>query len=116
MATLLKSPKKAYRALLLRKRSELLASARTEPESLTTSIRTPDAADFARTAADQAVAAATVDLRFRLLKEIDRALNRVRGGTYGVCESCGEEISPNRLDAIPWARNCVTCEENRSKN
>lgn len=38
------------------------------------------------------------------LYEVDDALNRIRNGTYGVCELTGEEIEPERLAAIPWAR------------
>jgi RNA polymerase-binding transcription factor len=117
MATAVKAPKKVYRALLLKKREEILVSVKAEPdEALSANIRTPDEGEFAKKAADQAVAAATMDLRFRLLKEIDRALDRVHGGTYGACERCGEEILPHRLRAIPWARYCLSCEEGRSKN
>ena len=52
----------------------------------------------------------------RMLKEIDSALDRVEGGTYGECEGCGEAINPERLKAIPWARYCVPCQELRSRN
>ncbi len=116
MRTAVKSPKKTLRTLLLRKRDELLASVRSEPEALTANIQTPDAAEFASKAADQDVTAVTLDLRCRMLKEIDSALKRVAGGTYGVCEGCGGEISPNRLKALPWARYCLICQELRSRN
>jgi DnaK suppressor protein len=36
--------------------------------------------------------------------EIDEAINRIRGGTYGVCELSGKPIEPERLAAIPWTR------------
>lgn len=38
------------------------------------------------------------------LYEVDQALNRIRSGTYGICEITGEPIEPERLAAIPWAR------------
>lgn len=44
------------------------------------------------------------------IKEIDDALNRIKTNTYGICESCGEEIDQKRLEIIPYARNCVKCE------
>lgn len=72
--------------------------------------------EFAIKTAQQDLTAATAELRSRMLREVERALKRVAGGTYGVCEGCGEEISPNRLKAIPWARYCLTCQELRSKN
>jgi RNA polymerase-binding transcription factor DksA len=41
------------------------------------------------------------------LAELDAALERVRAGTYGVCEVCGLPIDPARLEARPTARTCV---------
>jgi len=51
----------------------------------------------------------TIDAK--LLREIGGALHRIDIGTYGVCQECEEAISPKRLDAVPWARYCVTCQE-----
>lgn len=42
---------------------------------------------------------------------IDQALERMRSGDYGVCESCGQEISAKRLQALPWATLCRECVE-----
>ena len=51
----------------------------------------------------------TIDMK--LLREIGDALRRIDHGTYGVCAECAEPISSKRLDAVPWARYCVTCQE-----
>ena len=51
----------------------------------------------------------TIDAK--LLREIADALHRIEIGTYGVCMECEEEISQKRLDAVPWAKYCVTCQE-----
>lgn len=51
----------------------------------------------------------TIDMK--LLREISDALNRIDHDTYGVCLECEEPISTKRLDAVPWARYCVTCQE-----
>jgi len=115
MGTAVKS-QKAYRALLRKKRDELLASAKAKPEALSVDMRTPDEAEFAVRSIDQDLAVATADLHSRTLREIDGALRRFEQGTYGVCEQCGQEIQPNRLKAIPWTRYCLSCEEERSKN
>jgi len=80
------------------------------------SLQTPDEVEFAIRTAQQDLTAATLELRSRMLQEVESALRRVAGGTYGVCEGCGEDISPNRLKAIPWARYCLTCQDLRSKN
>ncbi len=45
----------------------------------------------------------------RRLAEIDAALLRVEGGSYGVCERCGRPIDPARLEVRPAARTCVAC-------
>ena len=116
MRIVVKSPKNLYRTLLLKKRDELLASARSQPEALATNVQSPDAVEFAVRTVQQDLTAIAANLRSRMLKEIERALVRYAGGTYGVCEGCGEEISPNRLKAIPWARYCVPCQERRSRN
>ncbi|HET9076381.1 MAG TPA: TraR/DksA C4-type zinc finger protein [Acidimicrobiales bacterium] len=41
--------------------------------------------------------------------EIDRALQKIEDGTYGVCEQCGQDIPEPRLQALPYAALCVTC-------
>ena len=45
------------------------------------------------------------------LAEIDAALQRIEDGTYGVCVSCGEEISEQRLEVRPESFECVECAE-----
>ena len=45
-----------------------------------------------------------------LLDEIDDALTRIDNNTYGECEDCGNPIAPERLETIPHARRCVTCQ------
>jgi len=51
----------------------------------------------------------TIDMK--LLREISDALLRIEHGTYGTCLQCEEPISTKRLDAVPWARYCVVCQE-----
>lgn len=116
MPTIVKTRKDPFKSMLLKKRNEILAEVRRGPEALATNIQSPDAVEFAIKAAEQDLTARTADLRSQMLKEIDRALERVDRGEYGVCESCGREISPARLKAIPWARYCVNCQEILSRN
>lgn len=44
-----------------------------------------------------------------LLNKVDRALERVAAGTYGICESCGAAIPVERLDVLPYSTLCVEC-------
>jgi DnaK suppressor protein len=41
--------------------------------------------------------------------EIEGALRRMDSGKYGLCESCGQEIAEARLEALPFARTCISC-------
>jgi len=43
------------------------------------------------------------------LDDVDRALAKMRAGTYGTCERCGKPIAPERLEALPWATLCMDC-------
>ena len=43
------------------------------------------------------------------LVQIETALRRIEAGTFGACETCGKPIAPERLEALPWAVDCVDC-------
>lgn len=45
------------------------------------------------------------------LRDVDRALVKIADGSYGRCERCGEQIDPERLDALPWAALCIGCKQ-----
>jgi RNA polymerase-binding protein DksA len=51
----------------------------------------------------------------RLLMEINDALQRLYRGDYGVCEICGQPIARARLEAVPYARLCVSCKEKEER-
>ena len=46
-----------------------------------------------------------------LLASVDAALKRINEGTFGHCLNCGQEINTKRLEALPWVRYCITCQE-----
>ena len=69
-----------------------------------------DPLDQLSSAANRELAIHLVDRNSRLASEIRSALARIDDGTYGLCESCDEPISAKRLDAVPWARLCVSCQ------
>ena len=45
-----------------------------------------------------------------LLAQVEAAIGRIDDGTYGICARCGKEINPERLDALPYATYCITCQ------
>ena len=52
----------------------------------------------------------------KLIYNIDQALTRMDKGSYGDCEMCGEKINLERLKAIPFASNCLSCQEELEVN
>jgi RNA polymerase-binding transcription factor DksA len=46
-----------------------------------------------------------------ILYEIDQALRKIYDKSYGFCENCSKMISKKRLEAVPYARLCITCQE-----
>ena len=50
-----------------------------------------------------------------ILNQIEAALKRIAGDDYGVCANCQEEMLPKRLEAVPWAKHCVTCQEKKEQ-
>lgn len=57
------------------------------------------------------VAIRNLDRESRLLKEVEKALDRAADGTLGICLRCEEEIPEKRLNAVPWAAYCIGCQE-----
>ena len=51
----------------------------------------------------------------RLLQMVNEALERVKNGTYGLCVSCQGEVQVKRLEAVPWARHCIDCQEKQDQ-
>ena len=43
------------------------------------------------------------------------ALKRIKTSEYGLCANCQEELLPKRLEAVPWAKHCVTCQEKKEQ-
>src|ERR1700685_3766283 len=74
--------------------------------------------DSAQDIADRAASSYTKEFLFhqsnndrQLLQMVDGALHRLREGTFGECISCGKEINGKRLEAVPWTRHCIECQE-----
>jgi DnaK suppressor protein len=55
-------------------------------------------------------------LELKLLREVEEALQRIDQGVYGICYQCEEPISVKRLEALPWAKFCVSCQERISSH
>ena len=104
-----------FKTLLLEKQREILGTVMSmEDEALRTAktdlSNVPfHMADMGSDNFEQANTLGLMESERRLLVDIEEALLRIEGGTYGICEGNGEPIPKVRLRAIPWARYCVKC-------
>lgn len=70
----------------------------------------PEEIDLAQALSDRATSDTLVHLLDQNRKQVERALERVREGAYGRCESCARRIPPERLKYQPAATRCVECQ------
>lgn len=78
--------------------------------------------DSAQDIADRAANSYTKEFLFsvsnnerQLLNMVETALQRIREGTFGECVHCGNEINSKRLEAVPWTRYCIACQEKKEQ-
>lgn len=71
-------------------------------------------ADSAQSTAERNKVLAVIERLRENLHDVNVALGKIEKGNYGVCERCGEPISPERLEAIPYARLCMKCKQKES--
>ena len=72
---------------------------------------TQDPADMAANAYTKELLMSMSTNDRQLLDSIDAALDRLQDGEYGKCINCGELILEKRLEAVPWARHCIRCQD-----
>jgi DnaK suppressor protein len=72
---------------------------------------TQDPADMAANAYTKELLMSMSTNDRQLLESIDAALFRIEGGEYGYCDNCGQPIQEKRLEAVPWARHCLRCQD-----
>jgi RNA polymerase-binding transcription factor len=73
--------------------------------------KTADALDEVQLAGERELAIRNLDRESNLLRNVRAALNRIADGSYGTCMHCEEEIKPKRLEAVPWTKYCIRCQE-----
>jgi DnaK suppressor protein len=102
-----------YRELLEQKKADLMARVRAA-RSDDQDADEEEAPDLG----DRALSTMSRDLKFELtgternlLRRIQEALERIAAGGFGECQNCGKKVQPGRLEAVPWARHCIDCQE-----
>lgn len=106
-----------YKKKLLARREELLKTiARTEEEGRQADDDpTVDLADKAANSYTKEFLFGMTNTDRALLNQIDFALKRIQEEEYGTCMNCEEEMQQKRLEAVPWARHCINCQEKAEK-
>src|SRR3970040_2386652 len=106
-----------YRKLLLARKHEL-AEAYNKNKTygrLTEDEGTQDLADKASNAYTKEFLYSLSNTDREVLQQVDEALHRLNRGTFGICIECGKELNRKRLEAVPWARHCLPCQEKTEK-
>jgi DnaK suppressor protein len=73
--------------------------------------KSPDALDEVQFAGERELVIRTLDWNSNLLRNVKAALGRMANQSYGICLRCDEQIKPKRLDAVPWTKYCIRCQE-----
>jgi len=104
---------KSYRDQLMERREALSGQVMEAEHSSRQrdSETTQDPADMAANAYAKELSISMSANDRRLLGMIDEALARTEAGEYGECVNCGEPVQEKRLQAIPWARYCLKCQD-----
>ena len=98
-----------YKAMLEARKAELSAGLRNREDIAIE--KTPDALDEVQLAGERELAIRNLDRDSNMLRQVNGALARVADGSYGICLHCDEDIKTKRLDAVPWTRYCIKCQE-----
>jgi DnaK suppressor protein len=113
MKSSVKSKYETYRKILEKKAAEVQnsMSAQKAAQVLAREEHPHDEGDLSQQSHEEWIFLNRNTLDIKLLREVQDALRRIEAGTYGVCYECDEPISVKRLDAVPWAKFCVSCQE-----
>lgn len=108
---------KRFQTMLEESRQSLLQSAKRTllEESTFDTDDLPDEIDLASSEYAQSMVFRLRDREKFLLRKIEKALDRIRDGTFGICERCEEEINIKRLEARPVTTLCIRCKEEQEK-
>ena len=109
----MKSKFETYRKILERKADDLRRSmsAQNAAQVITRQEHPHDEGDLSQQSHEEWIFLNRNMLDMKLLREVQDGLRRIDLGTYGTCQGCEEPISVKRLDAVPWAKFCVSCQE-----
>jgi DnaK suppressor protein len=108
-----KKQRQRFHKLLMEKREALLdlvqAARKSEKEGTTK--EAPDLGDRALSTVIRDLSYQVTASEREILRRVDDALDRLEKDEYGVCVACKKKVQIARLEAVPWARHCIECQE-----
>jgi DnaK suppressor protein len=104
-------PHAVYRKMLIEKRKSVLAGLGIKFDTLAKMGRVAEE-DQAQLSHDEFVSLRLNSLDYVQLRMVEEALDRIHTGDYGTCLLCEKAIPVKRLQALPWAKYCVSCQQN----
>jgi len=99
-----------YRQMLIDKRERVISGMGVKFDTIAKMGRVAEE-DQAQLSHDEFVSLRLNSLDYGQLRLVEEALDRVQSGDFGVCLACEQPIPSKRLQALPWARYCVPCQE-----
>lgn len=100
-----------FRTVLERKRRDLVSSIRSHARLMIIGQDDKDLVDQVQGFSSRDEAGTVLDKLTNTLSSVERALRSLSEASYGICAECGETISKRRLEAIPWAACCISCQQ-----
>ena len=105
-----------YKKKLEVKREELMRTmSQAEQEAMAADDATQDIADKAANSYTKEFLFSQSNNERFTLQLVDEALKRVKNGGFGLCVQCQAEIQQKRIEAVPWTRHCIACQEKQEQ-
>jgi DnaK suppressor protein len=109
-----KKEKERYKKKLLERKKEIvdvLSEVYNETKAAESAGIAMDMADKAESSYTKEFLLSLSDTERKQLNLIDMALGRIEKSNFGICQTCQVKIGKKRLDAVPWAPNCIECQQ-----
>ena len=100
-----------FKEKLIAERDVLIARMSNKDDLSVDDSETPDPVDLAVRNYSKNVMLAVSEGKSRQLTLVNEALERIEDEEYGICQNCEQDIIEKRLNAVPWARYCLDCQE-----
>ena len=101
--------------LLLKQKEQILIEAGIMKSNMPSDSNLSEIGDIASQEIDRSFLLRLRDRERKLLKKIEKAIEKIENGTYGICESCGAEIPIKRLKARPVTDLCIECKQEQEE-